>query len=711
MRVLLVCLLVGSTGLILHVPHVAAAQVPLDANGCRKLEPLPPPGVHPRVFFTANEMEQIKRRHSSEFGKAYSKIAKQVIDGVKKDWSEFAERDPATFTAADISGHIKSDAGRNIRWGIASLSSVLADNKELQQMMARVITNHCHLLLMSKRTGKGGDLTLKTGDQLNLKSNIWKTDQFDLGVGWTIGGCGLALSYDVLFNMMTPKQRATVREAIAESTRGRKSYGMGKPEGFACSNHYGYHGDLAVLLAAIEGEEGYDEQTAANIRQVLTDYWNNGFTKRGASHEDGYGPDLGLREGSRGLFVLARRGFNIFETQKYRNFLKYFAAEYEPFPNGRFMGGASGGPYERLYPTSSVYALYMYPDSPAANFIYRHQLGDNFERNFRWQAWLDYAVFGQSWKGEQNREDMIKSVGLELMQAYPRRGKVVVRSDWSDDAIQLTLDARPDAFLIGHDRVDRGNFTLSALGRAWATAGNFREFNTADEHSLVHIDGKAQAWKAPGGKLISWNDDGTRAKIVADTKYAYDWEWTPPWPKTDSSAFQTWEKETVGPFAFNWPKDDAPKWLPNSIYGSETGYSHTNAMRKRKFNPVQKARRTVELVRGATPSVVITDDIRKDDQSHLYEWYMQVPLDLEIISTEPREVVLAAANDKRQLSVRFTSAVNARGQQASKLNFKLDQYTVHEDKNRGTKKQAKRLIVSVQTVEPKFRVVLTPRSE
>ena len=245
----------------------------------------------------------------------------------------------------------------------------------------------------------------------------------------------MALCYDALFNKMTPDQHATVRKAIAESTRGRKSHGMGKPASFACSNHYGYHGDLAVLLAAIEGEEGYDEKTAANIRQVLTDYWTNGLTKRGACHEDGYGPDLGLREGSRGLFVLARRGFNIFETQKYRNFLKYFAAEYEPFPNGRFMGGASGGPYDRLYPTSAIYAL-------SANYVYRHQLGDNFERNFRWQAWLDYALFGQDWKGEPNREDMIRSVGLELTQAYPRRGKVVTRSDWSDNALWTRVVVR-----------------------------------------------------------------------------------------------------------------------------------------------------------------------------------------------------------------------------------------------------------------------------
>ena len=163
MRTFVVCWLVTSSGLVTH------AQTQLDKNGCRKLEPLPAPGVHPRVFFTAREMEDIKRRHSGEFGKAFGKIAKQVIDGVKKDWSEFADRDPKTFIAKDIEAHIKSDARRNIRWGITSLSAVLSDNQELQKMMAGVITNYCRLLLMSKQTGRGGNLTLKTGGQLNLK--------------------------------------------------------------------------------------------------------------------------------------------------------------------------------------------------------------------------------------------------------------------------------------------------------------------------------------------------------------------------------------------------------------------------------------------------------------------------------------------------------------------------------------------------------------
>jgi hypothetical protein len=45
---------------------------------------------------------------------------------------------------------------------------------------------------------------------------------------------------------------------------------------------------------------------------------------------------------------------------------------------------------------------------------------------------------------------------------------------------------------------------------------------------------------------------------------------------------------------------------------------------------VKYAYRTAGLVRGKHPYVLVVDDIRKDDQTHEYEWLMQVPDDLEL---------------------------------------------------------------------------------
>jgi len=41
---------------------VTTAQVQLNDDGCRQLSKLPPPGVHPRVLFTSEELPLIKQR-------------------------------------------------------------------------------------------------------------------------------------------------------------------------------------------------------------------------------------------------------------------------------------------------------------------------------------------------------------------------------------------------------------------------------------------------------------------------------------------------------------------------------------------------------------------------------------------------------------------------------------------------------------------------
>jgi hypothetical protein len=536
---------------------------------------------------------------------------------------------------------------------------------------------------------------------LDKRLDIWRKDNFDVGVSWTFGGAGFALSYDVLYNSMSAAQRDTVRNAIAAAATGRKSYGNGMPRGFASSNHYGYHGDLAVQLAAIEGEPGFDQATWDGIVQVLRDYWALGFTPLGACREDGYGPNLGLRAGARGFMVLARRGYNIFATEKFRNYLDYVAMEYDPYPGGHFNGGASGGPYGELYPTSTLISRYMYPDSSVANFNYRHLLGDDYQRRLRWQGWLDYLLYGTDWRGPADRRAMLEETGLPLSVFYPVRGKFLARSDWSDDAMYVTLDARPDAHLIGHDKVDRGNFSMSALGRVWAFSGDFSKWNLSDENSLVHIDGKAQAWKAPSVRFLWHHDDGTLAGAAADLKYAYDWQWTPPWPKWGQRFDAPWEPETNSPLDLGWPIEyAAPDLCPTSIHGSETGYAGTNNLHRRPYNPLEKAQRSLFLIRGRHPYALVCDDIRKDAASHLYQWIMQVPADVQESFSANNEIILRETEGDRRLLVRFL--------QEHTCTTKIESYQANRHPKTGAIANGNRLVASLSAVEPGFRVMLYP---
>lgn len=677
--------------LFLSLP-LKAAQ--FDEYGCRVLGKTPDTGIHPRIFFTADELPRIRQRmESTRFGQAFMPRAKQIIEQVRKRYDTFAETPPGDINRDFVERHFKPGEGRNINWGVAATYAVAFEDDELKDFMIRVITQYARVVLASKQMGVGG--------------SFWTKSNWTVNEQWTAGAAGYAVCYDVLFNDMTETQRAIVREAIAAVTTGRRPYGSDFGRGFAASNHFGYHGDLYVLLCAIEGETGWDKQTSDNIRRIILDYWEVGFTPNGASHEDAY-MHLGLRAGGRALLAIARRGQNVFETHKFRKFIDYAALEFEPFPNGRFVGGASGSMVDEMYQTIFFLNRYMYPTRPSANYTYRHVLGDDYSRKLRWQNNLFHFLLGGDWDGPVSREQMLSASELPLSKFYPARGKLLFRSDWSDEALQFTFDARPDAFLIGHDKVDRGHFALSALGRTWAEHGWFHNFIESDRNSLVHIDGKAQGWKAPSVRFISHRITETATTGVADLKYAYDWQWTPPWPKINDTRFPAsdgWEPERSDPRDLGWPRGYTPKWLPRELYGSETGYgTPKNGLKRRPFNTVERAYRLTAAVRGSHPYVIVADDIRKDDKQRIYSWIMQLPGDLSLESSTGRDFVLREAEGDRRLLVCAIQADADNGV----VSGRVERYLAHVHPRSKAETYGNRLVIEVKTDAPNFKILLVP---
>ncbi|MGA1531215.1 MAG: hypothetical protein ACO398_10805 [Kiritimatiellia bacterium] len=699
---------VSVVSLCLLIPaHSLASSGSSPLSGARTLSPLPPAGVHPRVLFTAADLPDIKHLlMETENGRSvvWPKMLGEAR-GVLKHDAEFAALDLSAPDPATLEKYWRNDEGRNHKWGIASMVAVLEDDAELKRHMIDVICNYGRLILAAKEMGTG-DVVGKTGaNELNKRFNVWKSKSFDLSVCWLFGGAGYALSYDLLYNDMTDEERAIVRAALAAATEGRRSHGMGEPRGRAISNHYGYHGDLAVMLAAIEGEEGFDEKTWEGIRQVLVDHWEIGVTPGGYYHEDGYF-HLGFREGSRGLLVLARRGYNVFETPKYRKWAESLAQDLEPFENGSMIGGASGGPDSWKYPDFAIIMKYMLPDDPVVDYVYRWTVGTNYRKNHR--GLFSHAFFCSDYNSDPSKPNTLAGTGLELTKFYPRRGKLITRSDWSPDAAYLIFDARPDAFTIGHDKVDRGNFIFSALGRSFATHGSFHNHRNSTDQSLVHIDGMAQGYKAPSVNFLAWKDDGQKVSAQADLKYAYDWQWSPPWPDANKTFPDPWEHETSDPRDLGWPDD--PDWLPHTLYGTpEIGYQGS-WMWRRPYNPVERAYRTVHLVRGKQPYALIEDDIKKDDQAHRYEWYMHIANDLVIVSQSGRSIVLGRADDEPsdpQLLVQIVQARDVTGETPDELDVKQENYTVAVDKYKKVI-AGNRLIIGVDSVEPRFRIALIP---
>lgn len=230
------------------------------------------------------------------------------------------------------------------------------------------------------------------------------------------------------------------------------------------------------------------------------------------------------------------------------------------------------------------------------------------------------------------------------------RGKMVMLSDWSENSLSFTFDARPDAFLIGHDTCSRGAFVLNARGRNWGYCPEWKWFRRSSDYSTPMIDNRGQELKAPLVNLTTTETNAKSSFASSDLTYAYNWRWTENARQGQDFSKDGSEIETSDPrdFGFN------PWWGPHKLHGeNEIAFVGLHIWRKR-FNNVRKVTRSVMLVRDENPFVLIADDVDKgDDRDHEYTWAMTTPGDVKLDSFDGEKAVLGehGRSSTRQLVI------------------------------------------------------------
>ncbi|MGI9501797.1 MAG: hypothetical protein ACR2RE_01905, partial [Geminicoccaceae bacterium] len=398
--------------------------------------------------------------------------------------------------------------------------------------------------------------------------------------------------------------------------------------------------------------------------------------------EDMHYFNFGMEHGAEAFIAMARRGHDIINHDNYRRMLNWYIYSVEPYG---YKFSTHGDTIRQDGGLMDNYTLlkYVWPHSFPLDYAWRHRMGDDYEKFNQFHDYLLPAIFGANLLAESGDA---AAIDMPLAFYSEDRGFSVARSSWKNDAIGLRFSSRVDLHTTGHYHSDQNSFTLTARGRDWIKDWGYHSYRDF-QHNLVLIDGKAQGYFPSASEFPIFIHNDVITTSVGDAQYAYTYRWVHN-SRRGASGYKkySWELE---------PGVDQK--------------GRTNTTWRSQWNPVEKAFRTLSLIRGKHPYVLVVDDVKKDDRTRVYDWLLQLLETNQVISKRDNEIILAQGRER--LLVRIIHA-NERTK-SSFENFRVDRMVdnggvdrVHA--NIGTKR---RLIFTTKAKELGIKVLLYPFSE
>lgn len=681
---------------VVNSPHFVA-----DAYGTA-----PPPGVHPRILISPAGLpalrERIKDTISGRF--FYHQITFNQEKSIRKEGT-FCHQWLKALAAGDeqralgiVSGEIKVPMGQKYshRYGPAYVlmteafdAMIREDHATGKEVAAAIMTLsriYMKRLEAMDRGAQTGELDTSmdspdryhgfrmTEQRTQFNSDVWRSGRRAAidGEPW------LAFMYDYAHGFMTDEQRAVVRATINTYHYGKTTMGSHMPHHFRNWNWAPIGaGGLLLTALATEGEAGNDPRVIAHATRILTDYVKYGWSDMGSSNEAIAYTSFGLRWGVPGLVALARRGTNVWNWKRWRGQVDWYAHASQPDALNKEFGqsqkfishgdGGQGGPG----PMTMGAFKRFYPNDPRVDFVAK-VAGLPFEEKADENG--EYEIPGRGFYNAYPVEDLLmhgldasdtdhqdgKDLGYPNTFFDPERNSLITRSEWGPDQLQLQFEARNDSTSPNHQHADSGAFCLSGAGRVWADE-RFRGIESR-HHSMVIVDGKGQGYFTPPADWLGLVDNEHVTIGAIDAAYSYAWAWPGhlcgfPNPDDPRRRFERWKgftEKADGFLADNPDYDwqaaiDRHPTVEAFYKGFEKGdpriWDEYGRPQRIPHNPVEKAFRTALLVRGPHPYVVITDDIRKDDQIRLYEWLMMLPAEVELHSLSSHRMLLYDASE------------------------------------------------------------------
>ena len=727
-----------------------------------RLGKTPPPGVHPRILISPDELPDLRRRlKDTETGRMSMASLKERIDraiaqpGWGKELYSLLVAGDAKAVEAGLDAHKGElpSLGHYQPYLMAltmeALRCLIEEDKAGGKQVATAIDTYARVmepcLDRYANTPLNDDVwraRIPNPDKGNWRDNLSFRDI----TGYHL----LGYAYDFAHPFMSDAQRSDVRRLISKATKGKLWMGARLPHHLRNWNWVAIGTQSPLLALAIEGEDGCDPRVYKLGVEIARDYLTYGISPGGCSTEAVGYTQFGLNWLNPFVIAAARRGEDLLTKSHFRTMLGWYLNAMAP-SGGHWLSHGDGG---HAGPSLSTLAMWKYflPSDPKADYLWQNLLlaagGDPFKDK-------PHLVEALLWSSDGLKDASGKpvdySAGAKLNEPLtwfdPVRSSLIARNAWSANATAVQFECRTDSLGSSHEHADRGSFCLSADGREWAK-DNFRSVETR-YHNGILVDGGGQGfWPGPG-KWLGLEEKGNILIAACDAKEAYDWMW-PKEIETEPAdfvrfGFERWKDYGKAAAEFHKrfkglspepERRDAVKAQWDGFADKGGGprlWDEDGRPVRYPHNPVQRAFRTLAFSRGDHPYLLIVDDFQKDGQERLYEWLMQTGLDTEMASFSGSDIILCDATAMRDANGVVKPAKGDRQLLVRILNLNEPKLERHYQTRPSTRLETferrdtlvpemtagalsggrsfaldKRLVIASRAVAPDFKILLFP---
>ena len=630
--------------------------IKFNPSGMRSLPQIPPPGVHPRIFFTAEQIPQIRGRlHSTAAGRRAWNIILSWSNALRGTYNPHAAyAQPDTYDGAfNIHGNCPLFRMADFRNPKRYQALVHGDTnaKYLPDFMWAVFPVEAFRDLIENDGVHGKQVATAVATAVQIADNLRAAHKSYLA--WNAfpphsipGGLNLPLAYDLAYQWFTPAQRRLIRRNIADYTAYHDNYGAFVTATNTRSNWTSFSYRMLSLLST-EGEKGYNPLQFYGMYRAWHNFLTYGLFKHGAWLEGEAKDQLGMDA----LIPMAMRckAYGV-KNLIAATHLRAFAHEFMPARTmpwgGEFLSFDLLGDVRKTFGMDMVGLHYMYPHDKIIDWLYRNQVGNHYmglETNPG--GYRNTVIFDAVFATNFNRANTQASLHLPLSYVSGQRSFMLTRSSWTPDASYLGFTVRGATG--GHPYCDKNAIVFAGAGALWSSEG--WDAPADYQNSEVTIDGHVQhAWTP--GRMIAFINNKNATFGVGDASYCWDWWWRtggamyrgkPLYAKEVMDGYyhppKGWQLEmhSMNDFSLHQVKYDYAN-TPMAIHPSWIHPDGTVSPFLRRPNyPVKMAYREAGLVRGRYPYALVVDDIQKDNSPHLYDWTLRLARGVRVLKVVP----------------------------------------------------------------------------